>query len=86
MSRSYKDYPHIGFANSEKFDKRFVNRRFRRRAKIILATSSEPSYIALYDFPLREDIKDRYNFAKDGGIDLDSTDDFYYFLNGKLRK
>jgi len=89
MSRSYKHYPHYGFSSSEKFEKKFVNKGFRRRAKIILATSSEPWMLSGYDFPLREDIKDTYYFSKDGGVDIDPNDSdwtYRYFINGKLSK
>ena len=90
MSRSYKHYPHIGLARSEKFDKRLVNKGVRRRVKTILTTSSDFDDLSNSCFPLREDIKDVYDFAKDGGIDLDPNDIDcqwgHYYINGKLRK
>ena len=89
MSRSYKHYPHIGFADSEKYQKRFVNKRFRKRAKTILDTVAEPEFLSNSDFPTLNDIKDPYYFPKDGGIDIDIRDGvwwYLYFIDGKIRK
>lgn len=88
MSRSYKHYPYIGAANSGKFDKHYVNKKFRRLSKIIIC-SIYPEEISSCNFPLINEMKDPYYFSKDGGYDIDITDpDFNYIhkYNGKIRK
>lgn len=87
MSRSYKKYPHIGFSPSEKFDKRQVHKKLRHKCKEILHRHGDTENITESHFPTRDDIKDHWDYAKDGGYDEDpKTDDYHYYLDGKLRK
>ena len=61
MSRSYRKTPVFGItvAESEKWDKTFCNRRFRRMERKALESGTEP--------PLRNDeAVDYWLFAKDG--------------------
>lgn len=75
MSRSYKKYPYIGCSDSEKFDKRYVNKRLRSKVKVILNTTNDTENLIDSDLPTRDDIKDTYDFAKDGGYDLNPKED-----------
>ena len=66
MSRSYKKMPISGFttAKSEKEDKRFANRLFRRASRNRIKSNREPFY------RLRE-VCDVWDFAKDGKMYYD---------------
>ncbi len=60
MSRSYRKSPFVGVtcARSEKDNKRFANRRYRRRVSGALRKDSEP--------PLIREVSNEWLFAKDG--------------------
>ena len=66
MSRSYKKTQISGFttAKSEKEDKRFANRLFRRASRNRIKSNREPFY------RLRE-VCDVWDFAKDGRVYYD---------------
>ena len=67
MSRSIKKNPVVGHtcAESEKQDKRFANRRFRKRARDAIAAGKEPPA------SIRE-VSEVWTFAKDGKHRLDA--------------
>ena len=71
MSRSKRKTPMKTFAESQKEDKRLVNRKFRHRAKQAINTGHEPPY------RLRE-VSNVYCFADDGktywGFDYEKID------------
>lgn len=92
MSRSYKNYPHIGFSDSEKFDKRYTHKRLRSKCKQLLNKRNidGDNGLTKIDLPVRDEIKDHWDYAKDGGVDLEPRDrdlfNVHFNKNGKLRK
>lgn len=61
MSRSRRKTPICGWttAHSEKWYKRKVNRKFRRKVKLFIIAGKEL-------MPIVDEVGDIYNFAKDG--------------------
>ncbi|MBI5174568.1 MAG: hypothetical protein HY986_16915 [Candidatus Melainabacteria bacterium] len=70
MTKSFKKSPFTGntTAVSEKADKRFFNRAYRRRVKIALVSiASDPDYaLDAAPLPLADEIDTAYSFDKDG--------------------
>lgn len=70
MTKSFKKSPFTGntTAVSEKADKRFFNRAYRRRVKIALVSiASDPDYaLDARPLPLADEIDTAYSFDKDG--------------------
>ncbi|MDX1987540.1 MAG: hypothetical protein SFV17_12700 [Candidatus Obscuribacter sp.] len=70
MTKSFKKSPFTGntTAVSEKADKRFLNRAYRRRVKIALVSiASDPDYaLDAAPLPLADEIDTAYSFDKDG--------------------
>lgn len=66
MSRSYKKTPISGFttAKSEKEDKRFANRLFRRASRNLIKANREPFYKLI-------EVCNIWDFAKDGRVYYD---------------
>lgn len=69
MSRSKKKTPISGLtmSTSEKYDKRYANRAYRRITRTLCHTTplDEESYEEL-EFPLVREVSDVWTFAKDG--------------------
>lgn len=68
MSRSRRKTPVAGWttARSEKFDKKIIHRKMRRKVDKILKTIVDPEDIAVADFPITDEIKDVWSMQKDG--------------------
>lgn len=68
MSRSYRKTPICGngSAKSEKWEKRYINKRLRLRTRDALRKSGD-----LY--PLKNEVKTLWDMAKDGKFYFDKT-------------
>ena len=77
MARSKKKTPIAGIAgNSEKFDKRLLNRRLRRCDKKLLRNINEDIAMSLI-FPVKNEILDKWSMAKDGKIYYKKSNKYY---------
>lgn len=95
MSRSYRYHNIVGLASghhtSEKYDKRLVNKGVRHKSKIILNTVNDVESLSKSHFPIRDDIKDHWDFVKDGTLRISPTDTWlsdsiHFTKDGKMRK
>lgn len=95
MSKSYRYHNIIGLCaghhTSEKYDKRLTNKGIRHKSKIII--NNHPNYddLSHSDLPIKDDIRDHYDFAKDGTIMIDPSDEWisksiHFTKDGKMRK
>ena len=74
MSRSYRHHnimPYTG-CKSEKYDKHLTNRGLRRKSKRIIHNSDNLEDLLECDFPIKGEIRDRWDFGKDGRCFLPS--------------